>query len=305
MIKNKEGFNAGNSTMLAYNEISGCFGYYACTEYQGEECRESNRESTDMPLILNCAGHFTGKHPFCTDKVKGRLDYYLMYINSGSLTIFNGDTPISASAGDLIIFHSNTRYSYAYRGGEAISYYWVHFTGGEVESRLDEYSLSCFPTVYSTEPQNHIPNRFRTIFDAFPKQDDLRERELAALLERLLITASRSVIKDSERRGKLTSSLRYIALNYSKEIRIAELASIEHLSVSRFNYLFKEQMGMPPTRYILSLRMSSAKELLVSTDLPVKQIGIMCGYDDPHFFSKAFKTFHGTSPAEYRKGFGA
>lgn len=292
------------SFALLRNEISECFGYYAYTEYRGEVCKESNRESHDLPLILNCAGHFTSKHPFSTDNTRGRLDYYLMYINSGELTMYDGYTPVAARAGDLVIYRANTRYSYTYRGGEQLSYFWVHFTGSEVESRLKEYSLECFPVVCSTKAQNHISHRFRTIFDAFPKQDALRERELSALLERLLITTSRSLVKDGEKSSTLTNALRYVGANYSAEIRIAELAAIEHLSVSRFNYLFKEQMGMPPTKYILTLRMSSAKELLVSTDLPVKQIGIMCGYDDPHFFSKTFKNFYGISPAEYRKGFG-
>ena len=285
---------------LSRNELTECFGYYAYNEYR----KESNRASADMPLILNCAGHFTSKHPFNTDNASGRLDYYLMYINSGKLTLLGGDSALDVGAGDLIIYRANSRYSYTYRGGEPLSYFWAHFTGSEVESRLSEYSLECFPAVYSTEAQNHIPHRFRTIFDAFPKQDSLRERELAALLERLLITASRSVIRDGEKQSTLTRALRYIGSNYSGNIRLPDLAAIEHLSVSRFDYLFKKQMGMPPTRYILSLRMSSAKELLVSTDLPVKQIGIMCGYDDPHFFSKAFKGFFGVSPAEYRKGFG-
>ena len=294
----------GTSAALSRYELTECFGYYAYNEYKGQAIKESNRESADMPLILNCAGFFTSKHPFSTDNTRGRLDYYLMYIISGELTMFNGDIPIEAKAGDLIIYRANSRYSYTHRGGETLSYFWAHFTGGEVESRLNEYSLECFPAIHSTEAQNHIPNRFRTIFDAFPKQDALRERELSALLERLLITASRSIIKNGERNGTLTNALRYIGANYSSDMRISDLAAIEHLSVSRFNYLFKKQIGMPPTKYILALRMSSAKELLTSTDLPVKQIGIMCGYDDPHFFSKAFKSFCGISPAEYRKGFG-
>ena len=302
-MKNEKKTRIGTSSMLTHNELAKCFGYYAYTEYQGEVFKESNRASEDLPLILNCAGHFTSKHPFCTDKANGRLDYYLMYINSGKLTLPNGDEAIGAGAGDLIIFRPNQRYGYTYSGGETLSYFWVHFTGSEVKSRLFEYSLECFPVKYSTDPKNHIPHRMMTIFDAFPKQDSLRERELSALLERLLITVSRSVVRGSEKRGTLTEALRYIGSNYNSNIHIADLAAIEHLSVSRFNFLFKEQIGMPPTRYILSLRMSSAKELLSSTDLPIKQIGMMCGYPDPHFFSKTFKSFLGISPAEYRRGF--
>lgn len=300
----KETMRDKHSASLVRNELTECFGYYAYAENHGEICLESNRESNEMPLILNCAGHFTSLHPFTTDKKSGRLDYYLMYINSGNLSVFDGDASCQAGAGDLIIFNANQRYSYSYRGGDVLSYFWAHFTGSEVESRLSEYSLKAFPVIHSTSAQNHIPHRFRTVFDAFSKQDELRERELSALLERLLITASRSIRAIGEKRSTLHNALKYIGANYNSDIQIATLASTEHLSVSRFNYLFKKQMGMPPTKYILSLRMSSATELLITTDLPVKQIGIMCGYDDPHFFSKTFKGFFGVSPAEYRKGFG-
>ena len=60
-------------------------------------------------------------------------------------------------------------------------------------------------------------------------------------------------------------------------------------------------MGMSPTKYILALRMHSAKELLESSKLSVRDIGAMCGYEDFNFFTKTFKGFTGLSPLAYRK----
>ena len=290
--------------VLSRADMAESFGYYAFTAPTGEVVDESNIESFDRPLIVNCAGNFASAFPFTTDRKNGRHDFMLIYVNAGTLTFFDGDNQIEAGTGNVVILSANTPHKYSNMGKDKLSYFWVHFTGNEVVSRLCEYDLQFLPAVYETASGNHIHQRFQSIFDAFSKRDLHLDRELSALFERLLITVSRSIVR-GERTSTLSRSVKYIGANYNTDIKIAELAEIEHLSVSRYNYLFKEQMGMPPTKFILRLRMSSAKELLGSTDLPVKQIGIMCGYPDPHFFSKTFKSFFGVSPAEYRKGFGA
>lgn len=277
------------------------FGYYSFSDTLSTGLDKCSVSSSEMPLMINCAGHFTSKIPFTTDSKHGRLDCYLIHINSGVLEFHSDSSVISATAGNVIFIPSSTGYKYSYSGGEPLSYFWVHFTGSEAEKRLGEYSLQFFPTVYETEPENHIMQRFQSIFDSFAKQDAYCARELSALLDRLLITVARSVTRLENRQTALIRSLKYIGTHYNSDIKISELASIEHLSISRYNTLFKAQIGIPPTKYILRLRMSSAADLLHSTDISVKQIGMMCGYSDPHFFSKTFKSYFGVSPDTYRK----
>jgi two-component system response regulator YesN len=47
--------------------------------------------------------------------------------------------------------------------------------------------------------------------------------------------------------------------------------------------------------------MEHACELLLGTDMGIAQIGVQVGYDDPSFFSKAFKKELGLSPLDYRR----
>ncbi len=290
--------------VLSRSDMSQSFAYFVPGEVSDTVEHDSNVESFEWPLIVNCAGNIAADFPFTTDRRQGRNDYMLVYVNSGKLTFFDGERPIEVGVGGVVIMPAHVPQKYSNSADSKLSYFWLHFTGSEVTERLAEYSLETFPTVYQTVSGNHIHQRFQSLFDAFSKRDEYMTRELAALFDRLLITASRSIVRVGGRQGRLSRSVSYIGANYSKEIRIAELAAIEYLSVSRYNYLFREQFGIPPTKYILNIRMSSAKELLNSTDLSVKQIGIMCGYDDPHFFTKVFKRFFGVNPTECRKGFG-
>lgn len=284
---------------LAHADMTKIFSFYTSPDPTKQGIDQSNIASNERPLIVNCAGNYASDYIFTTDKKTGRLDYQLIYINSGKLTMFYGEREIMLKGGDIALLQPETPYKYTNIGSKKISYFWVHFTGGEAANRLEEYSIKPFPTIYNTKSGNHIRQRFFAIFDAFSKRNIHLERELSALLERLLITVARSVTT-GENQGTLSRSIKYIGTNYSSDIRISALAEMEHLSVSRYNFLFKQQLGIPPTKYILNLRMSSAKELISSTDLSIKQIGIMCGYDDAPFFTKTFKRFFKVSPIEYR-----
>ena len=178
----------------------------------------------------------------------------------------------------------------------------MHFTGSEVALRFDEFNIECFPRIYKSVSSNRIARRFQSLFDAYEKRDAYRDRELSIMMEHLLVAIARGIDRDSAEITTLSRSIGYIVSNYSSEIVIPDLAKMEHLSTSRYNYLFKLITGVSPKKYILQLRMSTAAELIRSTDLPLKQIGIMCGYSDAYFFSKTFKAFFGVSPREYKKG---
>ena len=278
------------------------FGYYAFddTSKNGIALNRCSRASNALPLMINCAGHFNSRFPFMTDNKEGRLDYYIIYITSGTLTFVCDGKEICAKEGSLTLLPSGKGYKYSYPGGDELGYNWVHFTGSAVAQLLEEYSIELFPKIYSCNDTKRISQRFQSIFDAFEKQDRFRDRELSALLDRLLISIARSIYGSNDSPDTLARSVQYINANYSSEIKIPDLAEMEHLSISRYNFLFKDRLGMSPKKYILKLRMSWARELLLSTDLPIKQIGIMCGYDDSHFFSKCYKSFFGVSPTQHR-----
>ena len=253
-----------------------------------------SRCSDEETLLVNCSGSFS------TYSAKGRPDYYLMYMISGNLTVDLPDREAILGAGDYIIFPPQTRYRYIHWNSEQMSYMWVHFTGSGVEEALRRYKLSVYPDINEAKESGSALQRFQSIFDAFSRQDEFRDRELALLLERLLISLGRRKSEIADKSNALRRSLTHIHSGYSSPLRIPELAALENLSVSRYNTLFKKIMDKTPTEYITALRISSATELLVGTDLPIASISSMVGYRDPHFFSRIFKSHTGKSPTEYR-----
>jgi AraC-like DNA-binding protein len=249
--------------------------------------------------MVNCAGTLFVRRPFVTNNKSGRLDFYFMYILSGSLDIVNEEKN-SLTQGDFVIFPPMHKYKYIHSEEKDLHYIWVHFTGAEASNILNELGILSFPQTYHIDSDITVKQRFQNILDAYSKHDKYRDRELGALLERMLIEIARAINAKETKQANLHVSMNFINSSYTEKINIPQLAKMEHLSTSRYNFLFKKITGTSPSQYILSLRMRSACDLLRNTNLSIKQISVMCGYEDTHFFSKVFKSHIEYSPSAYR-----
>ncbi len=71
------------------------------------------------------------------------------------------------------------------------------------------------------------------------------------------------------------------------------------------NYIrqqFLTQYGITPQDHLTRLRMEAAASLLESHTIkpPIAEIASRCGYQDPLYFSKVFRKYHGTPPIKYK-----
>jgi AraC-like DNA-binding protein len=73
------------------------------------------------------------------------------------------------------------------------------------------------------------------------------------------------------------------------------------LSRAHFSRIFAASEGVPPGEFVLQERMRRAARLLTShAHLPVKEIAVLCGFEEPNYFAKVFRRFFGASPTEFR-----
>jgi transcriptional regulator GlxA family with amidase domain len=77
------------------------------------------------------------------------------------------------------------------------------------------------------------------------------------------------------------------------------LARAVNLSPSRFQHLFKAEIGMAPTHYLRALRMEEARKLLQTSRLTVKQIINGVGVEDKSHFAREFKKAGWSDIASY------
>jgi transcriptional regulator GlxA family with amidase domain len=83
----------------------------------------------------------------------------------------------------------------------------------------------------------------------------------------------------------------------------AVTAIAEHLGVSigRLERAFKVELGLRPADYYRQMRMERARDLLEHSKMPVREIGLACGYASFSSFVRAFRKTYGKTPRRTRK----
>ena len=93
----------------------------------------------------------------------------------------------------------------------------------------------------------------------------------------------------------------YIRQHYAEPLSLDSLLAQTPVSKSWFLRLFRQYMGTTPYNFLLSTRITRAKELLVLTDFSVCEIAHQVGFGDESNFSTRFTAMVGQSPQQYRK----
>ena len=97
----------------------------------------------------------------------------------------------------------------------------------------------------------------------------------------------------------------YINHNYTEEINLNSIAHNMNYSSSYLTKIFNQAYGTTPNKYIISLRMQKAQQLLLhNPEFSIGQIGNIVGYPEQGYFSRIFKKQIGVSPFEYRENQG-
>ena len=94
---------------------------------------------------------------------------------------------------------------------------------------------------------------------------------------------------------------RYVREHMMDNITIPDIAACLHFNPQYLMRAFKAKTGMSILEYMTFARMEQARQLLKTTNLPVKEIACMVGYEDCVYFTKLFRKETGTAPSKYRK----
>lgn len=92
--------------------------------------------------------------------------------------------------------------------------------------------------------------------------------------------------------------IRYIIENLSQRLVCEEVACQFYVSESKLGQDFKRCFGLSFNQYIMQLRVKTAKELLASGSSGASAAKA-CGFCNPSYFIRVFKSFTGQTPSEY------
>ena len=111
---------------------------------------------------------------------------------------------------------------------------------------------------------------------------------------------------DSYRKGTfvnsyVTSAMRYMETNFAQPMSIDTVA--DHIGINR-SYLcrlFRSEINITPMEYLNDIRIQNARQLLVTTPIPVTDVGSAVGISTQSAFYRLFSEKYGITPGKYRR----
>ena len=100
---------------------------------------------------------------------------------------------------------------------------------------------------------------------------------------------------------RINKVISYINLHLGDEMDMKQLAQLGNYSDFHFQRIMRAYLGEPLGAYIIRIRLESSAQLLRLTSMPVQEIAMKVGYENPTSYNKAFKKRFNMSPNEFRE----
>jgi AraC family L-rhamnose operon regulatory protein RhaS len=99
----------------------------------------------------------------------------------------------------------------------------------------------------------------------------------------------------------VSEAMQIMAANLAEPLSVPEIARRVKQSTSHFHRVFKAETGQGPGDYYMRTRIGAARRLIVSTELPLVQIALRCGFGSSQYFATCFRRVTGRSPSSFRR----
>jgi AraC-like DNA-binding protein len=106
----------------------------------------------------------------------------------------------------------------------------------------------------------------------------------------------RSVATLGDQSHRTANAIAWIMANYSKTLRVEELAELASMGVSTLHHHFRMLTSMSPLQYQKQLRLQSARNLMLNSGLDAASAAFEVGYESPTQFNREYSRFFGQPP---------
>mgnify|MGYP005889825631 CR=1 FL=1 len=129
--------------------------------------------------------------------------------------------------------------------------------------------------------------------------ENLAKEEVFYFLLEQLVAAGISKLPVEPKAPPIRKVTEYLLEHYTEKVRLEELAAVALMNKYSLLRLFTKTEGITPYRYLETIRIGKAKELLARGMEPA-EVALMTGFTDQSHFSKFFKEVIGLTPGQYR-----
>ena len=255
-------------------------------------------------LHLQEVGTLKALHPHTSTR-SGLVSYlcFLVLEGEGSLT-YDG-RQYSLELGDCVF--TDCRKTYSHSTSDCLwSLSWCHFYAPFMPAIYEKYKERGGLPVFHPEKPDAFQKIFVQLYELAASSDyirDMRINESLSALLTLLMQESWNPdhVAVSKKRMELAAVKAYMDEHYTQKLTLDDLEAQFFINKYYLLKIFKETYGMTISSYLISKRITRAKQLLRFTQMTIDEVGCAVGMDGAGYFSRMFKKAEGISPKEYRK----
>lgn len=225
--------------------------------------------------------------------------FLLMYLIKGSCLIQYQNEELRVSSGNFILLDCYQPHGYCF--DEDSDVLWLHFDGPLARSYYE--LLSVQGIVFSPSNPSPVIHNMEKLVDLFKKAMPIKEYMVSDRITQILnaLLNSRSQAKTTFSHSEvIDNSLIYISKHFSEHLTMEALAANSNMSLFHFTRIFSAETGYTPYQYLIATRINSAKYLLRTPDLPIKDIAFSSGFSSESSFCSTFKKWEHMTPSQFR-----
>ena len=232
-----------------------------------------------------------------SSSVASRKNSAILLRTSGVVRYSFPEYTIEIHPGEIIFLPQGAQYDFTLLTDGPCGYVAIRFEGNFLNTAPFLYSATDFPEI--TELKNNLTDMW--------KFGGLAERyRCYAVVYNLLAylkNAEKLTYADKRKSNIIAPAISYLKKHiYDCDLKIETLIELCGISGTYFHKIFQANYSTSPQKYILNKRLSQARIIIDSNDFDsISEIATLVGYNDPLYFSRAFKKKYGISPAHYAK----
>ncbi len=230
-------------------------------------------------------------------EINARASHGFIIKLGGSTDYFFGDKHLCVKEGEMIFLPKGVSYKYSKTEQENNLYISINF---EADFENAE------PAVYSLDNFHGASHIFQSFSEQWRFGDASDKYKCQSVFFDLLSYVSKIEhlqSLDKNRYHLIDPAVEYMKKHiYDGDFKINALHKLCGISDTYFRRIFESRFNMTPQEYVVKERISLAKSVIESGDyMTIGEVAESVGYNDPLYFSKAFKKIYGYSPSKINK----
>ena len=255
-------------------------------------------------LHLQEVGSLQAIHPH-TSMRSNLVSFLCFVVLSGEGELSYDGQNYQLHSGDCVFIDCRKAYSHS-TSDNLWSLQWCHFYAPSLPAVYEKYKERGGRPLFHPENIDLFTGLLSDLYNLAAMSDyirDMRINEKLGTLLTLLMEQSwhPECMTVSRKRMELIEIKKHLDEHYAEKITLDDLAKRFFINKFYLSKIFKETYGTTVNNYLISKRITRAKQLLRFTDMTVDEIGVAVGMGDANYFSRMFRKVEGTSPSEYRK----